>query len=120
MKEHIVSQSIALPTSTKVTINPSAEELMTDWLAARVERGIEMVINHAISAGVPLKEIWVAGHESHEELTREMWITVETAANHDDAYALWGVLADAFSRLNEPPPAGADNADVTVQIAVNW
>jgi hypothetical protein len=120
MKEHDVSQSIAPPTTIPIEIQPSADELMTDWLAERVRRGIDIVIDEATKHYVPLKEIWVAGHESPEEPIREIWVTAETGASHEVAYELLGVLAPAFYRLNETPPTGAENADVTVQIAVNW
>lgn len=119
MKEHSVSHSTAPPATVKVTYDPSADELMTDWLVERVQKGIDIVIYEAARNNVQLKEIWVAGHESYEEPTREIWVTVETDASHDAAYDLFGVLATVFYHLNAPPPAGADNADVTVQIAVN-
>jgi hypothetical protein len=120
MKEHNVSQSTVPPTSVKITYNSTVDELLTDWLAERVQQGIDIVIDEAMKHYVPLKEIWVAGHESPEEPTREIWVTAETDASHEVAYELLGVLAPAFYHLNETPPKGVENADVTVQIAVNW
>lgn len=120
MKEHNVSHSIAPPTNVSITYNPTADELMTDWLAKRVRKGIEFVINEAARQNVSIKEIWVAGHQSYEEPTREIWVTVETDSTRDAVRELHGVLATSFYHLNEPPPPGAANADVTVQVAVNW
>jgi hypothetical protein len=120
MKEHSVSHSTAPPASVKITYNSTVDELMTDWLAERVQKGIEFVINEAATQNVSIKEIWVAGHQSYEEPTREIWVTVETDATHDAVRELHGILATNFYHLNETPPPGAANADVTVQVAVNW
>ena len=115
-----MSHSTAPPANINITYNPSADELMTDWLAKRVQKGIEFVINEAARQNASIKEIWVAGHQSYEEPTREIWVTVETDATHDAVCELHGVLATSFYHLNETPPRGAANADVKVQVAVNW
>jgi len=121
MKEHSVSHSTAPPVSVKITYDSLADELMTDWLAKRVQNGIDIIIEEATRNNVPLKEIWVAGHESYEEPTREIWVTAETDASRDAAYDLLGVLATAFYHLNrQAHPPDSANADVTVEIAVNW
>jgi hypothetical protein len=120
MKEHNVSHSIAPPASVKITYNSTVDELMTDWLAERVRKGVEFVINEAAKQDVSIKEIWVSGHQSFGEPTREIWVTVETDATHDAVRELHSVLATNFYHLNDIPPPGAANADVTVQIEVNW
>ena len=119
MKEHNVSQSIAPPTTIPIEVQPSADELMTDWLAERVKRAIETVINEASPLRVALKVIHVFGFEYYDEATRVIFIQPEFDASEKDAYDYWGVLADAFYRLNqEPPPPDAPNADVTIEVFI--
>ena len=120
MKEQDVSHTTAPPASVKITFDSTVDELMTDWLAERVRKGIEFVINEAARHKVSIKEIWVAGHQSYEEPTREIWVTVETDATHDAVRVLHSVLATSFYHLNDTPPLGAANPDVTIQIEVNW
>ena len=119
MKDHTVSQSIAPPTTIPVEIQPSADELMTDWLAERVKYAIRTVIDEARPLRVDLKVIHVFGFESPEEPTRVIFIQPEFDASEKDAYDYWGVVADAFYRLNQqPPPQEAPNADVTIEVFI--
>lgn len=120
MKEHSVSHSTAPPTSVNVIYDPSAGKLMTDWLATRVQRAIEIAIDAAPRHGIRLKEIWVEGWESYEEPTRELVVVPEIDASDDSGFEYWGVLAEAIYPLNEPAPIGASNRDVTIQVSVRW
>jgi len=121
MKEHNVSQSIAPPTTIPIEVQPSADELITDWLAERVNRAIDLTINEAPAANVQVRSVSVFGFESYEEGTRVIFVNPEIEGNDDDAYAYWGVLAEAFAEMNRQPLApGAINADVTVEIMVGW
>jgi hypothetical protein len=119
MKEHSVSQLIAPPTNVHITYDSLANEMMTG-LARRVQQGIDIVINEAAKHNVQMKEIWVAGFESYEGPTREIWVNVEADATDDAASELHRVLATAFARINKTSPNKDDSFDVTVQIAVNW
>lgn len=118
MKEHSVSQSIAPPTTVPIDVQPSAEELMTDWLAKRVQRAIETVINEAPTCNIDVRRIHVSGFEYHDEPTRVIFIEPEIDASDSDAYEYLGVLADAFAAINQPRPQGVLNADVTVEISL--
>lgn len=121
MKEFSVSQSIAPPTTIPIDVQPSADELMTDWLAERVKRAIEIVIAEAPTCNVEIREIHVFGFEYYDEPTRVIFISPEVEASSDDRYEYWGVLAEAFADLNRQPlPPGATNADVTVEVMVWW
>jgi len=121
MKEHSVSQSIAPPSSIPILFQPSVDELMTDWLAERVKRAIEIVIAEAPACNVEIREIHVFGFEYYDEPTRVIFVNPVVEATRDDAYEYWGVLADAFADLNRQPlPPGSKNTDVTVEITVDW
>ncbi len=121
MKEHDVSHSIAPPTTIPIEIQPSADELMTDWLADRVNRAIDLTVNEAPASNVLVRSISVFGFKSYEETTRVIFVNPEIEGNDDDAYAYWGVLAESFAELNRQPlPPGATNADVTIEIMVGW
>jgi hypothetical protein len=115
-----VSESIAPPANVPVAVDPAADELMTDWLAERMKRAIEIVVAAAPPCGVRLKAVWVEGWKSYEEPTRELVVIPEIDASNDAADDDWGVLATEIDRLNQPPPAGAMNSDVTVQVSVRW
>ena len=118
MKDHSVSQPIAPPATIPIEVQPSADALMTDWLAERVTRAIDIVINEARPLNVQVRKIHVFGHESVEELTRVIFILPEFDASDQDAYAYWGVLAEAFYRLNQQPPPNASNNDVTIEVFI--
>jgi hypothetical protein len=116
-----MSRQITSPSGVQITYNPSADELMTDWLAERVQRAIAIVIDAARGCSVDLREIWVAGYESYEEPTREIAVNAEIETVDDEAgYAYWGAVAEPIYKLNQPLPPGTENADVTVQVSVNW
>jgi hypothetical protein len=70
MKDVDASQSIARPVNVPIVIEPSADELMTDWLLERVTRAIELVIREAPNRNVRILTIHVFGFESYEEPTR--------------------------------------------------
>ena len=119
MKEHNVSQSIAPPATIPIIVQSSVDDLMTDWLAERVTRAIGIVITEAPTCNIRIREIHVYGFEYYSETTRVIFVSPEVEASHDDVFAYWGVLADAFAKLNqEPLPPGAENPDVTVEISV--
>lgn len=121
MKEHSVSQSIAPPTTVPILFQSSVDELMTDWLAERLRRAIEIVIAEAPACSIQIRAIHVFGFEFYSETTRVIFVNPEIEGSHDDAYEYWGVLAEAFANLNrEPLPPDAKNPDVTVEIMVDW
>jgi hypothetical protein len=120
MKDYSVSQPAAPPASIKIIYDPTVDELMTDWLAERVQRAVEIAIDAAARCSVHLKEIWVEGWESYEEPTRELVVIPEIVALDNDGFEYWSVLAMAINKLNQPPPPGATNRDVTVQVSVRW
>jgi hypothetical protein len=120
MKEHRMSQPVAPPVDVPITISPSADALMTEWLAERVKRAIELVIDAAPRCGVHLKGVWVEGWESYEEPTRELVVIPNVETSDEAGFEYWGILADAVYELNQPPPEGAENGDVTVQVSVYW
>jgi hypothetical protein len=121
MKEHDVSQSIAPPTTIPIEIQPSADELMTDWLADRVNTAIDFTLKEAPAMNLQVRNISVFGFESYEESTRVIFVNPEVEGSDEDAYAYWGVLAKTFTELNRQPlPPGATNTDVKVEIMVGW
>ncbi|MDQ3547946.1 MAG: hypothetical protein M3439_03920 [Chloroflexota bacterium] len=113
-----MSQSIAPPTTVPIDVQPSADELMTDWLAERVKRAIHIVLDEAQSWNVRVRAIHVWGFEYYEEPVRVIFIIPEFDASEQDEYAYWGVLADAFADINQPRPQGVPNADVTVEVFI--
>ncbi len=120
MKEHPVSQSIAPPSGVTVTYDPSATALMTDWLADRVRRAIEISVDTAQHDNVRLKKISIEGWESYEESTRELVVIPEIISTDDSAFSYWDALAEAIHHLNESPPKGSKHQDVTIQVSVRW
>ncbi|MGH9175549.1 MAG: hypothetical protein ACRD1H_14380 [Vicinamibacterales bacterium] len=120
MKDINVSQSIAPPANVPIVYDPTADDLIVDWLAERVRQAIQIVIDAAPRCGVTLKNIWVEGWESYEEPTRELVVIPEVGASDDAVSEFWGILAEAISALNQPPPPGAKNDDVTIQVSVRW
>ena len=116
MKEHSVSHSTAPPTTVPIEVQPSAEELMTDWLAERVKQAIETVIDEAQSRNVHVRRIHVFGFEYYDEPTRVIFVEPEIDASESDAYEYWGVLADTFADINQPRLHGVPNNDVTVEV----
>jgi hypothetical protein len=119
MKEHSVSQSIAPPTTVPIDVQPSADELMTEWLAERVQRAIEIVVDAATRREIAVKEISVFGTDYYDNSFREIFIWVNVNATHDEAYEFLGVVAGPIHDLNQPPPSGAHNADVRLEVAVD-
>jgi hypothetical protein len=120
MKEHNVSQSIAPPTTIPIEIQPSADELMTDWLAERVQRAIGIAVDAAARSNVTVRDISVFGTDYFDNSFREIYIWVNVNASHDVAYDYWGVVAGPIHDLNQPPPQGADNSDVRLEVTVDW
>jgi hypothetical protein len=120
MKEHDVSQSIAPPTTVPIEIQPTADELMTDWLAQRIQAGINIVIDAAARTDITIREISVFGHDYYDNSYRTIVIWVVVDAQHDEAYDYWGVIAGPINDLNQPPPRGAANADVRIDVTVDW
>jgi hypothetical protein len=116
----MMSRQVTSRPEVEVLYQPSVDGLMTDWLAERVERGISITIDAAPACGVEVERVYVSGVEFVEEPTRWIMISPHVVGSDDQAYEYWGVLAEAFVRLNEPPPPSADNADVTVQVSVHW
>lgn len=121
MKEHNVSQSIAPPTTVPIEIQPTAEALMTDWLTERVRRAVEIVVDAAGQSNIPVRDISVFGTDFNDYYSyREIYIWVNVDASHDEAYDLLGVVAGPIHSLNQPPPPGAHNADVRLEVSINW
>jgi len=121
VKEHSVSQSIAYPTSTiPIDIQPSARELMTDWLQERVQRAIDIVEDAAMRSNISVRDISVFGTDYFDDLYRQIFVWVNVDADANDAYAYWGDLAGPIRKLNQPPPPGAQNSDVRLEVSVNW
>lgn len=118
MKEHNMSQSIAPPATIPITYDALANELMTDWLAERVQRAIEIVLDAASQTGLSLKCISVIGHDYYDNSYRQIFIWVSVDAPHTDAYDYWGVVAGPIHALNQPPPPQAVHADVKLEVSV--
>jgi len=120
MKEYSVSHSTAPPISVKVVYDPSADELMTDWLSKRVQKAIELVVAAAARTGVAVKDISVFGTDYYDNSYRQIFIWINVDAPDDEAYDYWGIVARPVHGLNQPPPAGAENADVRLEVSVSW
>jgi hypothetical protein len=94
---------------------------MTDWLAERVQHAIDIAIEVAQNSGVELRDIFVFGFESYEEDVRKIVVGANVVGESHQIYDYWGVLAEQVHELNDqPPPRGAQNADVTIQVTVHW
>jgi hypothetical protein len=120
MKEASVSRPVAPPTDIPITIEPSADELMTGWLAKRVKRAIEIVIDSAARSSILVKEIAVFGHDYYDNSHRTLFIWVSIDAPDAVAYEFWGVVVSPIYGLNQPPPPGAKNPDVRLEVTVDW
>jgi hypothetical protein len=120
MKDHSVSQSIAPPAAVPIEIQPSADALMTDWLAERVQQAIDIVVDTAAQSRISLKRISVFGTDYYDNSFREIFIWVDVDAAQDKAHDYWGGVASPIHALNQSPPAGAQNADVRLEVTVDW
>ncbi|HEX5164619.1 MAG TPA: hypothetical protein VFV93_04420 [Thermomicrobiales bacterium] len=92
---------------------------MTDWLAERVKRGIEIVVDAAAQASIRLKNISIFGTDYYDDSFREIFIWVYVDAPHSEAYDYWGAVAGPIHALNQPPPPRAQHADVRLEVSVD-
>lgn len=114
-------QRITAPSGVALGYQPSADELMTDWLAERVQKGIDAVVDVARERGIDLLRMYVSGFKSPDEPTR--WIVVTAFVpdgNSKQLFDYWGELAEIFYQLNLPALPDVENGDVTVQVSVLW
>ena len=115
MSQHVI------PVEATVTFELTASDLLTEWLAQRVQYVISVIVEAAARLQVKVEQIVVAGFESHEEPTRELVITALIHVEQDEAaLQFWDAIVASTEQLNAIAPPAPENADVRLASQVFW